>query len=486
MDCLRADHVGFLGYQRPTTPFLDSLAKESFVVPNAIVGGVPTFFSFPTIMASRYPLALGRDVVGIAPGETTLASHLRSCGYATAGFVAANPYVSWKFGYEQGFDFFCDFLRDDSGSSHSQVYSSNGSNRLLARVNRVVERVSRTLGPVARVYDELYFQYLQHVRAESSLDALRPFPSAETLVSEALKWLDATSPDPFFLWLHLMDPHAPHYPSREALQALGSSSMTDADIRYLNTYWNRRELGESQLRKKRDAIVELYDGGIRWVDSQMERLVQALKQQRIWDHCVFAFTADHGEEFLEHGDRFHAPWTMKEELIRVPLLVRVPKGESRRTNAAPFSLIDLAPTLLEGMGSPIPEQFQGRSLWRHWQSGNDWNNPPIVESTTCFNPNERKARKASRVLCVRDWRFKLIVNFGSGEEEFFDLQADPNEKTSLGNYAEPLARRRLLEFAYRHLAGSQNRFDDTAKLRSRLKDIASILSGVPVATFAGD
>ncbi len=111
VDCLRADHVGFMGYPRPTTPFLDSLAAESFVVPNAIVAGAPTYYSLPAILASRYPLALGRDVLGIAPDEPTLASVLKDAGYATAAFAAGNPYISSRFGYEQGFETFRDYLR---------------------------------------------------------------------------------------------------------------------------------------------------------------------------------------------------------------------------------------------------------------------------------------------------------------------------------------------------------------------------------------
>src|SRR5580704_12189787 len=101
VDCLRADHVGFMGYERPTSPFLDSLASESFVVPTAIVAGAPTYYSFPAILASRYPLALGRDVLGIAPHELTLATSLRGAGYTTAAFLAGNPYLSTRSGYDQ-------------------------------------------------------------------------------------------------------------------------------------------------------------------------------------------------------------------------------------------------------------------------------------------------------------------------------------------------------------------------------------------------
>src|SRR5579863_9589492 len=89
VDCLRADHVGFMGYRRPTTPFLDSLAGESIVVLNAIVAGAPTYYSLPAILASRYPLALGRDRLGLGPDEPTLASCLKQSRYATGAFCAA-------------------------------------------------------------------------------------------------------------------------------------------------------------------------------------------------------------------------------------------------------------------------------------------------------------------------------------------------------------------------------------------------------------
>ena len=119
VDCLRADHVGFLGYSRPVTPNLDALAKDSVVVSNAIVAGAPTYFSFPAILASRYPLALGRDVLGLAPGEPTLPTALRGEGYATAAFLAGNPYLSRRFGYDQGFDTFHDFLDSEIGAESS-------------------------------------------------------------------------------------------------------------------------------------------------------------------------------------------------------------------------------------------------------------------------------------------------------------------------------------------------------------------------------
>src|SRR5882724_4322165 len=121
VDCLRADHVGFMGYGRPTTPFLDSLASKSIVLCNAMVAGAPTYYSFPAIMASRYPLALGRDAIGLAPGEPTIVSALNQIGYETAAFVAGNPYLAKQFGYAEGFNVFRDFL--DAGVEDESVVS---------------------------------------------------------------------------------------------------------------------------------------------------------------------------------------------------------------------------------------------------------------------------------------------------------------------------------------------------------------------------
>ncbi|MGA2200424.1 MAG: sulfatase [Terriglobales bacterium] len=475
VDCLRADHVGFLGYSRPVTPFLDSLAAESFVVPNAIVGGVPTYYSFPAILASRYPLAMGRDLVGLVPDEVSLPSYLKQSGYMTASFVAANPYVSRKFGYGQAFDTFCDFL-DQEMAAEATFYSKQ-SRTFRAVLNRSIERLSRNLGPVGTLYDELYFRYCQLAGPSvQSLDSLRPFPSADAIVDRALEWVGSVCPSPFFLWLHLMDPHAPYYPAEEALRAIGATAVSPSRARYLNSYWNRRDLGSNRLRSLRDAVIELYDGSIRWVDMQMARLVDTLKGLQVWDQSALVFTADHGEEFLEHGARFHGPWTMKEELIRVPLLVRVPGVFGREVSKKPFSHLDLAPTLLHALDLAVPREFQGRSDWGEWNRREGWERPAVVESTECINPDQPEDRLASRVLCIRDSRYKLILRFGCGQEQLFDLHSDPSEMAPLPADIEKPVRRRLLEYARRHIEGAQRIDSRKHRLRARSRELRIVLS----------
>ena len=275
IDCLRADHVGHFGYERPTTPFLDSLAQQSVVFRNATVAGAPTYYSLPGLLASRYPLALGRDIIGLAPDESTIASVLRELGFATAAFTAGNPYISAQFGYDHGFDTFRDFLR---GGNLESPENTQQEHRFRSRANRSLSKMCHSVPALGTAYDELYFRYCQQRAAQpnTSLDALRRFPSAEILVEHAIEWLKENSSRPFFLWLHLMDPHAPYYPKAEALQCMGDGGITATDAQYLNSYWNRSDLSQSRLETKREAVIKLYDAGIRWADEQTRRLAGQL------------------------------------------------------------------------------------------------------------------------------------------------------------------------------------------------------------------
>jgi arylsulfatase A-like enzyme len=481
VDCLRADHCGFYGYLRPTTPFLDALASESFVVPTAIVAGAPTYYSFPAILASRMPLALGRDVVGLAPGESTLATALRESGHATGAFCAGNPYISPRFGYDQGFEVFRDLLDFKAHTTQNTVGAGTPSgDSARGQLNRSIESLAGALG-LGRVYNELYFQYCMKIApAAESVDALRRFPSAGILVDQAQSWLASVGQHPFFLWLHLMDPHSPYYPSNEAYRELAGRDIEPGRARYLNEYWNRSDLMPSALSGKRDEIVQLYDAGIRSVDRQIARLVDSLRQSHLWDDCVFALTADHGEEFLEHGGRYHSPVRLSEEIVRVPLLIRVP-GErgGAKVPASPMSHLHLAPTLLEIMGVQSPSAFQGRRLWTNLQRGIAWDGPAIIECAYgCTNPFRAESRSASRLLAVRDARFKLVMRIEPGAiEEVYDLEADPAETRPNTDGPALETRKRLLQAAYEHMEKTVSARDPVIRLRARLRDLRCEIFG---------
>jgi arylsulfatase A-like enzyme len=474
VDCLRADHCGVYGYPKPTTPFLDSLASESFVVPAAIVAGAPTYYSFPAMLASRMPLALGRDVIGIAPGESTLATVLHEAGHATAAWLAGNPYLSPRFGYHQGFDIFQDFLDFEAHGIPKTVSPKAGWGDLVRRkLNRTIQRLAGALG-LTRFYDELYFQYCIRIApAVATVDALRRYPGADVLVDRAQSWLASVGQRPFFLWLHLMDPHSPYYPSSAAFRDLAGRDIEPGRARYLNAYWSRFRLTPSRLLGKRDEVVELYDAGIRWLDGNLARLVESLRQTRQWDNCVFALTADHGEEFLEHGGRYHLPSHLSEEMVRVPLLIRVPGERAGKVPVSPMSHLHLAPTLLEIVGVEAPSAFQGRSLWRNLQRGIAWDDPAIIECTYgCANPFRMENRNVARLLGIRDERFKLVMRLLPGAiEEVYDLEADPGERKRISDELAIETRKRLLRAAREHLQKTVAARDPEMRLRARLRDL---------------
>ncbi len=452
VDCLRADHTGFLGYSRPTTPFLDTLASESLVFSNAIVAGAPTYHSFPAIMASRYPLALGRDLIGLAPGESTLASVLRESGYATAGFVATNPYISHRFGYGDGFETFKDFIDRDF-----PALPAMGNGNRWAQFNRRLANFSHKLGPLGTLYDELYFRYGQRVasRIPCSFEKLRRFPGADEIVDHACEWLVGT-PGPFFLWLHFMDPHAPYYPLESALKAMGYGDLDAARARYLNSFWNRGDLGAKRAAQHRDEIVALYDAGIRSADDQIARLIGKLHSSGVWDNCVFAFTADHGEEFFEHGGRFHFPPKMTGELVHVPLLIHAP-GVRPSAYSAPFSLLDLAPTLLSSIDAPAPASFLGKSQWSKLLRGATVEEPTITECTH-HNPSVAGPLD-TRILSIQEGKYKLIFDLRSRRETLWNLEQDPAELSPLPDTTEKPMRRRLLQKAGAHLCRTRRSMD---------------------------
>jgi arylsulfatase A-like enzyme len=484
VDCLRADHCGFLGYTHPTTPFLDTLSPESWVFRNAIVAGIPTFYSLPSILASRYPLALGRDVVGLAPDEPTLVSVLKEEGYATACFAAANPYVSRQFGYDHAFDTFHDFLDAESNCPARSIPLPEDENNLPSRANQKLDQLCHRLG-LGPIYDELYFQYCQRLaqRPTQPLKSLRPFPTADVIVDNARDWLTGRDGQPFFLWLHLMDPHSPYYPPPENMEKIGNESATFSQARYLNAFWNRSDLGIWRLRRRRESMVKLYDAGIRWVDTQVRRLVEILRQSKLWDNCCFALTADHGEEFLEHGGRYHAPSKLTRELIHVPLLLRIPGAEQRVVNS-PFSLLHLAPTVLDALGAPIPNAFRGTSYCRQIEARKHWHAPVLTECICdCKNPFSLESRMGSRLLAVRDRQYKLMIDFNRGYEHLFDLETDPNERSPLPRNKAAQTRHNLLKIAHAHVESSLAERNPRLRLDALLQDLKRSIMSQPLTTF---
>jgi arylsulfatase A-like enzyme len=312
------------------------------------------------------------------------------------------------------------------------------------------------------------------------MGTLRRFPSAEVMVDRAISWLRTRERRPFFLWLHLMDPHSPYYPSEEAYRTLTGREISASRARYVNEFWNRSDLPPARLQRKKGSIIELYDAGIRSLDTQVARLVSHFKQSDVWDECAFAVTADHGEEFLDHGRRYHAPVNLREEIIRVPLMIRDPDSAKREVTTAPFSHLHLAPTLLDMLGAPAPATFQGISRWRNLQQGMSWEDFAISECVYgCNNPFRGQDRLGATLLSVRSARHKLVVRIEAGSvEEIYDLETDPKEERPLLSGAQTEVRGQLLQSARNHIRKTLHDRPATMRLRGRLRDLGRELQSI--------
>jgi len=452
VDCLRADHLGAYGFSPSPTPFLDRLAPQCSLFERAVTAGLPTYYSFPALLASRFPLAFGRDTVGLLPGEATLATALAEAGFATGGFVAGNPYVSARERYNQGFDHFEDFL---SGTAEVAEQPPE-TERLRHRIRRLIASLARRSQLTERLYKELQFQLwaLRFTRRPCTADSLRRYPAADRVVDAALPWLENQGAGRIFLWLHLMDPHHPYHPPERALGLLGRSDLRPERGLFLNALWGREEVPRRRLARHREDLLALYDAGVRWVDHEVERLVGYLRDKGLWDDTLFVLTADHGEEFLERGGCYHYPVQMGDEVTRVPLLIHDPSSKGERV-AEPFSLLDLAPTLVGRCAVDIPHSFRGHC---RWQGGRFRGSPEAVFTECIFdrrNPWQPEGESGARLLAAQDGRYKLVVNFATEEESFFDLEADPQELAPWPPDGAHPARGALLLAMQKHLRGQR-------------------------------
>ena len=215
------------------------------------------------------------------------------------------------------------------------------------------------------------------------------------------------------LFIHFMDPHLPYAPPPPYDTMFPTSPGAPAVTRE---------------ERKRNAWSAAYDGEIAFADAQIGKLLDNLGRRGLLDRALILYTADHGDELLEHGGFDHGH-SLYEELVRVPLVVRRPADRRGRRIAEPVSTLDIAPTLLAALGIGAPSSFRGESLL------------PLAEGATrreryLYAETETKLR-LPRQYAVREGAMKAILGFSRDAEprrqgrQLFDLRADPGERRPL-------------------------------------------------------
>jgi len=401
IDCLRADHLGCLGYTKQTTPNLDNIARTGILFTQAISVGPSTRPSFLAICTSTYPQMYGGWLY-ITASRTTIAQVLKEHGYCTAAFHT-NPWVSSFFGYNKGFDTFDDGI------------PKLGSRRRLSMLKELVKhRIARN----ARLD---YFVY--HIFMVGM--ATRIIDKPKLLNQKAIAWL-YDNPSNFFLWIHYMDAHEPYTPSSGFMSPLKAHR-----ILRLNT--KARKTPASLSAREVDELVAEYDARISHVDDAIGSLLATLRESGILSNTFIIITADHGQQFMEHGRHGHGNY-LYDELIHVPLMIAGP-GLEGKVISQQVSLLDLAPTILDLAGIEKPRAFVGNSLLPLISGDMASAGDSDAISETHTHPPHWKFQLAAirpridtthRRISLRKGKWKYIYTEGE-QDELYDLDDDPKE-----------------------------------------------------------
>ena len=348
MDAVRADHLSADGYQRPTSPNLATLAKRGVLFHNAMANSSWTHASIPTLLTSVYPSThqVNRTTSALPPSIPTVPQLLKQTGMATAIF-SSNTFVTPLFGFGQGVDRFVHYYP----GATEQLILGHVARKLLTGRPTVREKAEAALHR---------FDKLLNPKAATSIEEA----SADTLNRAFLTWVKQTRPRRFFAYLHYMETHAPYDPP-EAYRTRFMSGPVDGALRE-QVFAVRGVLpfqrGKPLAPAQRQQVIALYDAEINQLDEALGRLFQALEALGLADETLIIVTADHGEEFFEHGGWGHGH-SLHHELLHVPLIIsypaRLPMGRVVETRV---SLVDVAPTILELCGVPSPPFQEGQSV----------------------------------------------------------------------------------------------------------------------------
>jgi len=363
--------------------------------------------SFASILTSTLPSTHNTmSKTATLPQSLELVSEaLQKYGYATGGIVA-NINLAPSFGFDQGYDEYTylspDYLFGAEESSSKLIFYQIG------------RKVALKLKPGHRVTD--YYQ------------------DATTVTAHASDFLDRHENSRWFLLLHYMDPHDPYFPHPYTGEAIARVEQDNPDPAMA-----------THMR-------ELYDGEIRFTDVHLAELERHLREIGHWDDTLIVVTADHGEEFQEHGGWWHGT-TLFEEQIAVPLIVKWPKGKrgAPARVAEPVRHKDVAPTLLAAAGAPIPASMQGKDLATPYAERS--------EAERMHYAEEDHEGNVLHAIRTRDWKL-IEANEGNPRGlppvALYEIANDRGEKHDL-HAAEPgrVAEMRQHAEAQRQIAASQ-------------------------------
>lgn len=371
LDTVRADHLSLYGYERATTPFLDEIADELRIFENAysqIPSTRPSHFS---ILTSRYPRDLGTPINAGPPlpqSELSVAEVLQSAGWSTGAILSVR------------------FLAADGGASQGFADLRLPPPAKQARLGR-------------------------HT------------------TEEALDFIRENEDRPFFLWVHYFDAHLPYQPVPE-LRDLFWEGPPPEDVDIDPELLEKTGFGTLHAIPNRAYMTAMYDASIRYLDDQLRTLFHFLAGRELLDDTVVVIAADHGEALGEHGV-YYAHDGLHEHNVRVPLIVRLPRGERAGRVDAVVENLGIAPTLLDAAALEIPESFRAGSLLAE----NPGNGTAVFEQGELFSGMRRGPLKWIDARGFQEkshFAHSYLRELHKGPpESLFDVESDPTETENL-------------------------------------------------------
>ena len=391
IDTLRADHLGCYGYDRPTSPFLDSIAEAGTRFADPVAPAAWTKPSTGTILTGLYPSRHGAlyhgSTLRLPEGERTLAEGFQDAGYVTAGFVS-NPNIKKVFDFDRGFDVFFDSPVEDT----------------------------LTLACIRGTYfGRMLMDLLRHqFNWKYENDVL-------SMNRHVLAWLRENGDRRFFLYVHYIDPHIPYDPPAEYRKDF------DRDHGFVISNKRKELVGKDR-----------YDAEIRYTDDGVRELVDGLKEAGAWDDTVFIVTSDHGEEFFEHGVLGHG-FSLHREVVGVPLIFHGPGIPAGRVVEGFVPILDLAATTLDAAGLDVETFGDGKSFsaafadpaWKPDETillENEFGQDSSNDRAFVFNGIQNDDLK---LVVVQHDAFKPPQNPAYGRNRLYDLRKDPGETTNV-------------------------------------------------------
>jgi len=410
IDTLRADHLTSYGYTRPTSPVLDGLAAEGVLFARAYSQSSWTKPATASLLTSQYPSMhqTNLELSRIPEPEVLLPEALHDGGYTTA-VLSGNPWVTSEYGFNQGVDRFY------------SIYDER-----FARVTLLMQALKRAN---AKLYD---------AAKRLVQGKLRTTARDEQVEAEAERWIGANRDRPFFAYLHLMSAHPPYDPPPPFDTMFNKHPQFPPVTNHPKTSYFFGQRADPLPDEQLADMVARYDGGIRFGDGVVGKLIAALRSLDLLDATVVVVTADHGEEFYDHGNWGHGH-SVYNELLHVPLIVRYPARFPRGVRVdSTVMTIDVMPTILELTGIRSQAPIAGRSLIG-LANGDGSTHPAEAYSELIYRYG------TGRSLIEDDKKLIETVVGDDRHQELYDLHADPEERWQIVPAETPRLLARLQE-----------------------------------------